>query len=78
MTPFIVNYGRWDPWVWALEVHPAYYAVARMKSQAHWQTDVLAGWALGTAAGYWTTRWDTPLFVQLLARGFSVGFSRRF
>jgi hypothetical protein len=78
VTPFIVNYGRRDPWVWALEVLPAYDAVARMKSQAHWQTDVLAGWALGTAVGYWTTRWDTPLFVQLLPRGFSVGFSRRF
>ena len=29
----------------------AYAAVARMKLQAHWQTDVLAGFAPGTATG---------------------------
>jgi len=78
VTPFIVNYWRRDPWVWALELLPAYDAVARMKSQAHWQTDVLAGWALGTAVGYLSTRWETPLFVQILPRGFTVGFSKRF
>jgi membrane-associated phospholipid phosphatase len=47
-TPFIANYGRQDPWVWALEILPLYDAFARLKSQAHWQTDVIAGWALGT------------------------------
>jgi membrane-associated phospholipid phosphatase len=78
VTPFIVNYGRRDPWVWALELLPAYDSIARMKSQAHWQTDVLAGWALGTAIGYWSTRWQTPLFVQILPHSFTVGFSKRF
>jgi PAP2 superfamily len=78
VTPFIVNYGRRNPWVWALELLPAYDAVARMKGQAHWQTDVLAGWALGTAVGYWSTTWKTPIFVQILPHGFSVGFSKRF
>ena len=78
VTPFIVNYGRREPWVWALEVLPAYDAVARMKSQAHWQTDVLAGWALGSAVGYWSATRQTPIFVQLLPHGFSIGFSKRF
>ncbi|CAB3807328.1 phosphatase PAP2 family protein [Pararobbsia alpina] len=78
VTPFIVNYGRRDPWVWALEVLPLYDSIARMKSQAHWQTDVLAGWALGTAVGYWSTRWQTPLFVQILPHGLTVGFAKRF
>ena len=54
MTPFIANYGRQDPWVWALEALPVYDAFARLKSQAHWQTDVIAGWALGTGVGYWS------------------------
>src|SRR5258708_35980559 len=28
VTPFIVNYARENPWVWALEILPAYDAVA--------------------------------------------------
>jgi undecaprenyl-diphosphatase len=78
VTPFIVNYARRDPWVWSLELLPLYDSIARVKSQAHWQTDVLAGWALGTTVGYLSTRWQTPLFVQILPRGFTVGFSKRF
>ncbi|WP_206998662.1 phosphatase PAP2 family protein [Trinickia mobilis] len=78
VTPFIVNYAGRDPWIWALELLPAYDSVARMKSQAHWQTDVLGGWALGTAVGYVSTRWQTPLFVQILPHGFTVGISKRF
>ncbi len=78
VTPFITNYARKDPWVWGLEVLPIYDAVARMKSQAHWQTDVIAGWVLGTGVGYWSTRWTTPLSVQILPGGLSVGFSKRF
>jgi membrane-associated phospholipid phosphatase len=77
-APFIANYGRQDPWVWALEILPLYDAVARLKSRAHWQTDVIAGWALGTAVGYWSTTRATPLSVQLLPGGLSVGFSKRF
>ena len=78
VTPFIVNYGRQDPWIWALELLPAYDAVARLKSQAHWQTDVIAGWALGTGVGYWATTRAVPLSVQVLPHGLSVGFSKRF
>jgi hypothetical protein len=78
VTPFIANYGRQDPWIWALEVLPVYDAFARLKSQAHWQTDVIAGWALGTGVGYWSTTRSIPLSVQLLPGGLSVGFSKRF
>lgn len=78
VTPFIVNYGRQDPWIWALELLPAYDAVARLKSQAHWQTDVIAGWALGSGVGYWATTRAVPLSVQVLPHGLSVGFSKRF
>jgi undecaprenyl-diphosphatase len=78
VTPFIANYGRQEPWVWALEILPLYDSFARLKSQAHWQTDVIAGWALGTAVGYWSTTRATPLSVQLLPGGLSVGFSKRF
>jgi hypothetical protein len=78
VTPFIVNYHKTYPWVWALEALPLYDSIARLKSQEHWQTDVLAGWALGTAGGYWATTRNTPLLVEILPGGLSVGFSKHF
>jgi len=59
-------------------VLPVYDAIARMKSQAHWQTDVIAGWVIGTGIGYWTTTFKTPLSVRILPHGISVGFSKSF
>jgi membrane-associated phospholipid phosphatase len=78
VTPFIANYARTNPWVWSLEILPAYDAYARLKSQEHWQTDVIAGWALGTAIGYWSTTLKTPISVQVLPRGLSVGYYKKF
>jgi hypothetical protein len=78
VTPFIANYARSNPWVWSLEILPAYDALARLKSQEHWQTDVIAGWALGTAIGYWSTKLSTPISVQVLPRGLSVGYYKKF
>lgn len=78
VTPFIVNYAKDHPWVWAMELLPVYDSIARMKSRAHWQSDVIAGWALGTAIGYWSTTWKTPLTVRVLPGGLSVGFSKSF
>jgi undecaprenyl-diphosphatase len=57
---------------------PLYDAVARLKSRAHWQSDMIAGWALGTGVGYWTTTRATPLSVQILPGGLSIGFFKRF
>ena len=78
VTPFIVNYGRQQPLVLLLEALPLYDAEARLKSQAHWQTDVIAGWVLGTGIGYWATTLKTPLFVRILPGGLSVGFYKEF
>ena len=78
VTPFIANYARDYPWIWSLELLPAYDALARLKSQEHWQTDVIAGWVLGSAIGYWATTRNTPLSVQILPRGLSVGFYKKF
>jgi membrane-associated phospholipid phosphatase len=78
VTPFIANYARQNPWVWSLEILPLYDAIARLKSQAHWQTDVIAAWALGSGVGYWSTTRATPLSVQISPKGLTVGFSKRF
>jgi membrane-associated phospholipid phosphatase len=78
VTPFILEYGREHPLVYGLEILPLYQAVARMKSRAHWQSDVLAGFALGSVAGYLAHRRDSPLLMSILPDGMSLGFERRF
>jgi membrane-associated phospholipid phosphatase len=78
VTPFIADYAKQNPWVWSLEFLPVWDAYARLKSQAHWLTDVIAGWALGTGLGYWSATRATPISVQILPGGLSVGFSKRF
>jgi len=78
VTPFIANYARQNPWVWSLEILPLYDAIARLKSQAHWQTDLIAAWALGSGVGYWSTTRATPLSVEISPKGLTVGFSKRF
>jgi len=78
VAPFVINYGRSNPWVWSLEVLPLYTALARLKNQAHWQTDVIAGWAVGTAVGYWSTRREVPISIQILPHGLTVGIYRSY
>ena len=77
VTPFIAEYQGDHPWVWALEALPAYDALARMKTWGHWQTDVLAGWALGTGWGIYSHGRPTPLVFGILPRGLSVTYRTR-
>lgn len=78
VSPFIVNYAPEHPWIWALEALPIYDGIARLKSQAHWQSDVLVGWVLGSSFGYLSTTYKTPLVVRILPRGMTVGISKHF
>jgi len=78
VTPFILEYGRDHPAVYALELLPLYDAIARMKTWGHWQSDVLAGYALGTASGFLLHRNGSPLIFSILPRGIQVGFKRQF
>ena len=78
VTPFIVSYGDEHPAVYALAILPAYDAVARMKVHGHWQSDVLAGAAIGTGIGLWASHRDSPLIVGWLPGGFSVGYVHHF
>ena len=78
ITPFVLEYGHDYPVVYALELLPIYDAIARMKVQAHWQTDVLAGFAIGTLAGYWAHSRDNPFVLGVLPHGFTVGLRKEF
>jgi hypothetical protein len=74
VTPLVLEYGRDQPLVYTLELLPVYDAVARMKVQAHWQTDVLAGFAIGTAGGWLMHRNpNTPYILRMMPHGIYVG-----
>ncbi len=76
VTPFVLEYGADNPSVYALEVLPLYDAIARMKVQAHWQTDVLAGFALGTASGYYAHHRDSPFVLSIMPHAVFIGLRR--
>jgi membrane-associated phospholipid phosphatase len=78
VTPFVFEYGGDHPAVYALELLPAYDAVARVKSHAHWQSDVLAGWALGTGVGWYAHNREQPFTVMVLPKAVTVGWRTRF
>jgi membrane-associated phospholipid phosphatase len=78
ITPFIIEYQKDSPEVWGLTVLPIYCGIARMKSQAHWQSDVLAGAALGAGVGYYFAKYKSPFFVELVPHGVTVGIRKRF
>ena len=77
VTPLILEYARDQPAVWALAAIPTYVGIARLKSQAHWQTDVLASVAVGVASGYLVSLPDRPLTLTLLRDGVFVGLRHR-
>jgi undecaprenyl-diphosphatase len=78
VTPFVLEYDHDAPVVYALELLPLYDAVARVKVQAHWQTDVLAGFALGTLTGYYAHSRDSAFVLGVLPKGFTIGLRKTF
>jgi membrane-associated phospholipid phosphatase len=78
VTPYILEYASEQPAVYALALLPLYIGTGRIKNQAHWQTDVLAGWTIGALSGWFAHRQDIPFTIQLLPDGFAVGFKTRF
>ena len=77
VTPFMFEYGDDYPAVYALAALPIYDAIARVKTQAHWQTDILAGAALGAVTGYVAHERDTPFILRVLPHGFMVGIRKQ-
>lgn len=77
VTPYILEYGGDHPAVYALALLPVYDGIARMKTWGHWQSDVLAGLALGGTMGWLMHDREAPLVLGVLPQGFSVGFNKR-
>ena len=78
VTPYVLEYGSEYPAAYALLLLPAYVGAGRIKNQAHWQTDVLAGWAIGGLSGWFAHSRDVPFTIQLLPHGFEIGYKAQF
>jgi hypothetical protein len=78
VTPYVLEYGAEYPATYALLLLPLYVGAGRIKNQAHWQTDVLAGWAVGGLSGWFAHSRDVPITIQLLPHGFEVGYKAQF
>jgi undecaprenyl-diphosphatase len=78
VTPFVLEYHHDDPAVYALELLPVYDGIARMKVWGHWQTDVLAGFALGGLTGYYAQNRDSPFILGIMPHGFTIGLHKEF
>ena len=78
VTPYVIEYGAESPAVYALLLLPAYVGVGRIKNQAHWQSDVLAGWAVGGLSGWLSHSLETPIMIQLLPHGVALGLHTKF
>jgi undecaprenyl-diphosphatase len=78
VTPYILEYGSEYPATYALLLLPIYVGAGRIKNQAHWQTDVLAGWAVGGLSGWFAHSRDVPITIQLLPHGFEIGYKAQF
>ncbi len=78
VTPYMLEYGKDDPAVYLLSIIPLYVGVGRIKAQAHWQSDVVAGWALGGLVGWYAHERDQPLVLQLMPHGIYVGLKKSF
>src|SRR5271154_1275831 len=79
VTPLVLENGSDQPAVYALEVLPIYDAIARVKVRGHWQSDVIAGYALGSGVGYLMhERKNTPLVLSIMPHSIYVGLKQSF
>jgi membrane-associated phospholipid phosphatase len=78
VTPYVLEYAKEYPATYALLLLPLYVGAGRIKNQAHWQTDVLAGWAVGGLSGWYAHSRETPIMIELLPHGFQVGYKTQF
>jgi membrane-associated phospholipid phosphatase len=78
VTPYVLEYASEYPATYALLLLPLYVGAGRIKNQAHWQTDVLAGWAVGGLSGWYAHSRETPFMIELLPHGFQVGYKTQF
>ncbi|HSY06568.1 MAG TPA: phosphatase PAP2 family protein [Steroidobacteraceae bacterium] len=77
ITPLVLEYGPDHPAAYALELLPVYDGIARVKVQSHWQSDVLAGFALGTGTAWLIHRSpNSPFILRVMPHAVYVGLGK--
>jgi undecaprenyl-diphosphatase len=77
VAPCILEYGHDHPSVYLFTLVPLYVGAGRVKNQAHWQSDVLAGWLIGGFSGWYAHNRETPITIELLPDGAAIGLRKR-
>lgn len=78
VTPYVLEYASEYPATYALLLIPLYVGAGRIKNQAHWQTDVIAGWAVGGLSGWYAHTRGVPILIELLPHGVAIGLHTQF
>ena len=78
VTPYILEYQDDYPWVNLLWALPLHQMGGRVKAQAHWQSDVLAGAFAGFASGYWAHKREYPLILYFDSDKVVMGIKHAF
>ncbi|MCK5293282.1 MAG: phosphatase PAP2 family protein, partial [Arcobacteraceae bacterium] len=78
VTPYILEYKDDKPWVQVLWLLPIHQMIGRVKDQAHWQSDVIAGALVGYASGYWAHNRKTPMMLYFDDDKVVVGLKYKF
>ena len=78
VTPFILEYQEEYPWIHLLWGVPLYVMEGRIKSQGHWQSDVIGGAIVGLLSGYWAHKRKTPLLLYFNDGNTFIGLKYKF
>jgi len=78
VVPYILEYQNDSPWINLLWLFPIQQMAGRINAQAHWQTDVLAGFLFGTLVGWYSHSREIPLFLYFDSDGIFTGLRYRF
>ncbi len=78
VTPYVLEYQDDYPWVHLLWALPLHQMGGRVKAQAHWQSDVIAGALVGFASGYWAHKRESPLILYFDGDKVVMGLKHKF
>ena len=78
VVPYILEYKDDYPLIHLLWLFPIQQMAGRVNAQAHWQTDVLAGFIVGLLSGMYANSRETPLILYFDEDGIYTGLRYRF